>query len=153
MEMKKVWGHPTMDVQEFEPQNYCKVCAFEATLRCCIADGYYTDGNGRNADGFYVGNLDGMPHGTVCQDTYVVCKYDGNGNLTFSGQETGKASPVASVDFSWGQTCECYSGGEFTGAFGSVGTYAKWASDDINKTGTYIHEGYIVKYRQTQNVS
>ena len=97
-------------------------------------------------------NENGAEHGTACQNTVVTVREDKNGNITITGQEVPKGSPVTyaqAPEIVWGRQGVGTSLSPQSGSNrGSLYSWARWNSNDVNGTGDYIHLGYVASWEE-----
>jgi len=76
---KMTWGNPSVDVQQFIPQEFCATCFhYEVELYCSIA-------NNSGSIGY---DSSGLPHNIAsCGTSYVTVTID-NGKVTYWGRES-----------------------------------------------------------------
>ena len=147
---KKVYSRPLMLTQVFEPQQYCAICTWRATLHC----GIYGNRDYRSWAGgaWHYYDENGAEHGTACQNTVVTVREDKNGNITITGQEVPKGSPVTyaqAPEIVWGRQGVGTSLSPQSGSNrGSLYSWARWNSNDVNGTGDYIHLGYVASWEE-----
>ncbi len=124
--LKKTWGNPVVDMQQFEPQEYCDYCyKYDAELICELGQHMAFD------------SIGGGQHGDPCADTH----FHVNGK---TGEETGdkEGNPIYAISVP--ELSE-------NNNVGDIITGCTWRSDDpgygVNpniRIKTYYHTGYAV---------
>ena len=127
--IKRKWGAPSVDVQEFVPQEYCDACfTYKATLQCVYGYAYNHSGTGYTK----WGTEDGLEHGAACANSYLTVTVE-NGAVTYAGHE-GADKPDVALESVFIPNIENLKEGDVIAS-----PTAHWGSND-GKNG-YYHKG------------
>lgn len=142
---RKAYFRPFMQVESFSPQEYIAVCTWRATLHC----GVYGNSDYLQGRQYIYG---GLAHGEACQNTVVTVRKDKDGNVTITGQEVPKGSPVTYVTeptIRWGEMGVGAPSAPQSSEEGAIYSWAQWNSKDIvHDTGDYLHVGYVASWEE-----
>ena len=132
--MKKSWGKPIVQVQQFVPQEYCDACfTYTATVHCGYGKVYPARTGGPDGSGCYEGGLpitnSSPQHGAPCANSYLTVTVN-NGVVTYAGHEGTAATQDVILE-------SVVIPGIATLNEGDHFTKATWTSKD----GIYHHKG------------
>lgn len=136
--MKRNWGAPLVEVQEFVAQEYVASCfVYEATLICDYGKVYPATTGGPDGLGCYEKDRFGRPgaqHGEPCANSWIQVKViensDGTKTTSYQGHEGGNKTDIALTDVVIPGIADLREG--------DVITDASWTS---TLGGTYHHIG------------